>query len=63
MDDSGNLYVSNTGKKRVLKLAAGSDTPTELPFTDLKDPKGLAVDGAGNVYVSDGNRVLKLAAG
>lgn len=34
-----------------------------LPFTGLKNPEGVAVDGAGNVYVTDTdhNRVLKLA--
>ena len=35
-----------------------------LPFTGLNGPSGVAVDGAGNVYVTDfrNNRVLKLAA-
>jgi serine/threonine-protein kinase len=51
----------------VLKLAAGSATPTVLPFTGLGSPDGVAVDAAGNLYVTDaGNwpagRVLKLAA-
>jgi DNA-binding beta-propeller fold protein YncE len=49
----------------VLKLAAGSNTQTVLPFTGLKYPDGVAVDTAGDVYVADfdNNRVLKLAAG
>jgi serine/threonine protein kinase, bacterial len=51
----------------VLKLAAGSDTQTVLPFTGLSRPGGVAVDSSGNLYVTDtypGNyRVLKLAAG
>jgi serine/threonine protein kinase, bacterial len=36
-----------------------------LPFTGLKKPDGVAVDGAGGVYVadSDNHRVVKLAAG
>ena len=36
-----------------------------LPFTDLSNPQGLAVDDSGNLYVSNTgkNRVLKLAAG
>ena len=35
-----------------------------LPFTGLTNPIGVAVDAAGNLYVSDSgnNRVLKLAA-
>ena len=37
----------------------------ELPFTGLNGPTGVAVDTAGNVYVTDdrGNRVLRLPAG
>jgi serine/threonine-protein kinase len=34
-----------------------------LPFPDLENPNGVAVDTAGNVYVIDKERVLELAAG
>jgi len=36
-----------------------------LPFTGLSDPGGVAVDGAGTLYVTDAgnNRVLKLPTG
>jgi serine/threonine-protein kinase len=35
-----------------------------LPFKDLKNPAGIAVDGTGNVYVTDRNtkRVYELTA-
>jgi serine/threonine-protein kinase len=48
----------------VLKLPVGSSTQTELPFTGLNEPTGVAVDRADNVYVvdPDNNRVLKLPA-
>lgn len=48
----------------MLKLAAGSTTPTVLPFTGLDGPSGVAVDSADNVSVTDGknSRVVKLAA-
>jgi sugar lactone lactonase YvrE len=76
VDAAGNLYVADVGANQVLKLVAGSNTPTALPFTGLNLPNlpdnnsclgasGVAVDAAGDVYVIDlGNkRVLKLAAG
>ncbi len=48
----------------MLKLAAGATTQTVLPFTGLYLPEGVAVDRAGNLYVTDSDhtRVLKLPA-
>jgi serine/threonine-protein kinase len=65
VDTAGNLYVTDFGNNRVLKLAAGSSTQSVLPFTGLNQPFGVAVDSAGNLYVADNrnNRVLELAAG
>ena len=63
VDGAGNLYVTDNGNNRVLKLAAGSTTPTVLPFTGLNAPRVWRWIGAGNLYVTAGGRVLKLAAG
>ncbi len=73
VDAAGNVYVADGRTNRVLKLAAGSNTQTVLPFTGLDLAAGVvnestgsvAVDAAGNVYVTDTghNKVLKLAAG
>ena len=59
------LYVTDMNNNRVVKLAAGSATPTVLPFTGLNSPNGVAVDTAGNLYVTDysNNRVVKLPVG
>jgi serine/threonine-protein kinase len=50
-------------------LADGASAPTVLPFTGLDHLYGVAVDGAGSVYVTESNsytrdtsRVAKLAA-
>ena len=61
---TGDVYVTDFGNDRVLKLAAGASSPTVLPFTDLKEPSDVAVDPADNVYVVDDGhfRVLKLPA-
>ena len=65
LDNAGDVYVTSEGMYgRVVELAPGSSTPTVLPFNGLYQPQGLAVDGAGTVYVADfDNRVVKLTAG
>ncbi|MEU0505073.1 serine/threonine-protein kinase PknD [Nocardia sp. NPDC005998] len=46
-------------------IAPGYSSQIALPFTSVSLPTGVAVDTAGNVYVTDmaSDRVLKLAAG
>ncbi len=65
VDSAGNVYITDSGNNRVLKLATGESAPTVLPFTGLNEPDGVAVDAAGNVYVADNgnNRVLRLGTG
>jgi uncharacterized RDD family membrane protein YckC len=69
VDSARNVYVTDNvacraaeGRPRVLKLAAGSSTPIELPFT-VTQAEGVAVDSAGNVYGASGRGVEKLAPG
>jgi serine/threonine protein kinase, bacterial len=54
------VYVTDNNNHRVLKLAAGATTQTELSFTGHEIPVAVAVDSSGNVHVTDTRQVLKL---
>jgi trimeric autotransporter adhesin len=76
VDSAGNVYVADTGNHRVRRVdtagniatIAGNGATDFLPDdsaginSSLSDPRGVAVDSEGNVYISDTghNRVRKL---
>jgi uncharacterized protein (TIGR03437 family) len=68
LDSAGNIYIADTGNNVVRKVdasslvistVAGNGTPGfsgdggRGVFAQLSHPKGVAVDSAGNVYISD----------
>src|ERR1035438_825726 len=59
VDSAGALYIADTGKNRIRKVAPNG-TQTTVPVADtLSSPIGVAVDGAGNLYIADsGNQRL-----
>lgn len=74
-DQAGNLYISDFNFAKVRKVdtkgiittfaGGGMDAPYDGDLaidTRLKDPEGLAVDSAGNVYIADwgDNRIRKV---
>ena len=64
MDAAGNVYVVDRNNRRVLRLAAGSNTQTVLPVAGVSLAE-VAVDTAGTVYITDQDtqRVVELPAG
>jgi serine/threonine-protein kinase len=68
-DSAGNVYVTDDGNNRVLRLPAGANemgshvthtNPVKLPL-NAEVPSNVATV-AGDVYVTDNRRVLKLPA-
>ena len=58
VDGAGNIYVADTGKNRVLKIA--SDGTQTTIASQLSQPEGVLVDGAGNLFVTEtGHAALK----
>jgi hypothetical protein len=55
VDQTGNVYVADSGLGKVLMYAEGSSA-TSTPFaigSGLTTPTGVAVDGAGDVFIAD----------
>ena len=76
VDGAGNLYVADTGNYTIRKITSGGNVTTlagTAGFYGTWDgtgsaaafinPQGVAVDGAGNVYVGDNNTVRKISSG
>ena len=77
LDNANNLYVADASNNRVQKFPAGSTSSTNgvtvaggnlingSGAAQLNWPNSVAVDAAGNIYVSDknNNRVQKFLAG
>ena len=59
-DQSGNLYVSDSGTGTIFEVTANGVTLTVA--SNLKSPRGLALDAPGNLYFTemDGRHVKRL---
>ncbi|RXH58100.1 Phage protein [Granulicella sibirica] len=63
VDAAGNVFISDTGHQRVVKLATGGSVTT-VNF-GLSYPQGIAVNGSGDLFIADNDlsRVVKVPAG
>jgi sugar lactone lactonase YvrE len=78
VDGAGDLYIAEYGGSRIRKVYRGSGTIVTVAGTGaegytgdngkasdaaLQNPTGVAVDGAGNLYIADtGNDVIRMVA-
>jgi sugar lactone lactonase YvrE len=78
VDNAGNLYVTDGGNNTIRKISSGAMVTTvaglalSLGSTDgtgsaarFNDPRGVAVDSVGNLYVADhyNNTIRKISSG
>ncbi len=79
IDSIGNLYISDFGNNRIRKVSAGTNIITTIAgdgnnayggdggaatAASLNGPKGMAIDGLGNIYFADesNHRIRKVIA-
>jgi DNA-binding beta-propeller fold protein YncE len=69
VDESGNIYVTDTGNDRVQKFNSSGQFIAKWGSRGSENgqfdaPRGIAVDGVGNVYVTDSynNRIQKFSS-
>lgn len=71
VDVSGNLYIADTGNDRVRRVTPDGKIGTIAgggPFradplaanVTLEDPLGVAVDGGGNVYITEARNTVRM---
>lgn len=60
-DGKGSVFGADATAHTVVKLAAGSSTPTTVA-SGLAGPRSIAVDAAGTVYIADGPNLIKVTA-
>lgn len=54
VDASGDVFVSDTTNKQVIKLTpSGTGYTQSIVMSGLVNPRGIAVDPTGNVYIAD----------
>ncbi len=58
MDANGMVYIADTGNNQVLQITPSGGT---IKLATASKPVALVVDAAGNVFVSESARVLKIA--
>jgi len=69
VDSAGNVFVTDWGHDRVVRLDNATNEQSVISFQDLADPAGITVGNDGSVYVSEGDgtnsqgRILKMPAG
>jgi len=52
-DASGDLYVADYSGAGVVKIPAGGGSPTTIVVPGAEDTEGVAVDNAGDLFVTD----------
>src|SRR6185436_6463387 len=72
-DGAGNLYVADTGNNTIRKIVIATRAVTTIAGTAglvggsdgtgaaarFREPNAIALDGAGNLYVGDGNGTVR----
>lgn len=57
----GTVYLGDNQRNKLLALAPGADSPTELPVDGLEGMGHMVIDGDENLFVSVMGKIVKIA--
>lgn len=57
-DGAGNIFILDLGRKRIYRRSRIGDTRTVA--TDVAEPRDIAADATGNLYIAESRRVFRL---
>ena len=63
VDGAGDVFIADSGNRRVVEVPAGGGPQTVVPANLVSYPLGVAVDGAGDVFIAEMNEVVEVPAG
>ncbi len=58
-DQTGNLWVPNQGSNSLMKVSPAGVVLLNIALTTVSAPGGLAIDGAGNIWIYGGSNVAE----
>lgn len=63
VDDANNIYVADSYNKKIRKITSAGEVSTLPPEETFSwNPYGIACDGAGNLFVSKYNLIIRISA-
>lgn len=56
---NGDIYAISASARKLFRIDGMTGALKNVVLSDLQGPEGVAIDDAGNIYITDGDRILR----